>query len=399
MSFPDSVERLGRLLIEKGILSPEQLDHCLREHRTSIRQGKPRELSEIIVSRGYLDAEKMTQVLETGKGPLPLRPAEKKQTRCAPAPPKPRGRLWIAATLAGGGLLAAIAVVALLFRGEESRPEPAPAPEPPPPAARTAPEAAPVPAPARKPRPPLIGGDAEERKLQEAFLDAVVGSIRNSPHDLARLALRDRVLEGVRLLDATRDTLFVRHRGRAIELPWDEVAPSEVAELGREPGAGARGRVRGRKSVRQLRRSGPSLGPRRDRALAARRAPGPIGPPGPARAVLVPPRLRAGRGVPVRVPGAQGIGARPGPPARDGPPGRPRGPRGAGRPDPGRAPPRGRSRKLGGSRGDRIGLVPRARPRPAAAPRPGGPPLRPGGRRSIAGAARGDGSTRPPSTR
>src|SRR5437867_4304880 len=52
------VEKLGELLLQKGLLTPEQLRECLSEH--SSRQGK---LSEIIVSRGYVEPARLTATL------------------------------------------------------------------------------------------------------------------------------------------------------------------------------------------------------------------------------------------------------------------------------------------------------------------------------------------------
>ena len=56
-----ALERIGDLLVQKGLLTREQLDDCLREVAKSHGSGKPLLLSDVIVSRGFADRVTLTQ--------------------------------------------------------------------------------------------------------------------------------------------------------------------------------------------------------------------------------------------------------------------------------------------------------------------------------------------------
>jgi serine/threonine protein kinase len=55
-------EKLGEILLQKGLLTPVQLSECLKESKSGGRKGTESDLTDIVVSRGYVDRETMKSI-------------------------------------------------------------------------------------------------------------------------------------------------------------------------------------------------------------------------------------------------------------------------------------------------------------------------------------------------
>ena len=60
-----SPETLGEVLVQKGLITREQLDECVRLQKESKDNpdGKPRRLGEILVEKGFVTSEAIGQAL------------------------------------------------------------------------------------------------------------------------------------------------------------------------------------------------------------------------------------------------------------------------------------------------------------------------------------------------
>ncbi len=53
----------GRMVLRKGLITSEQLNECLRQQERDLERGRPRNLGQVMVEKGYLSREQVKSVL------------------------------------------------------------------------------------------------------------------------------------------------------------------------------------------------------------------------------------------------------------------------------------------------------------------------------------------------